>query len=473
MKLRREKEKQPHLKKLHSTWHFAMRTDYLRTIAFVLIGVLLSTPVFAAKKSLDDEIEEREQELREDLEQIEKEIQVQQKFLDAKRTERVSLERDVSILNAEIKKSQLSIQARTHTINTIGSEIGNKEETIEELTAKMERQKESLAQLIRETNTIDDYSLVEVALSRENVSDFFEDLDSFDSITVSLQGSFREIEDTKAQTHEEKLSLEESQRRELDLKYAQEQEKQKIEQQEQEKKYVLDVTKGQEAVYQQIVEERQREAARIRAALFALRDTDGIQFGEALEYAKEAEKLTGVRAAFLLGILKQESNIGQNVGSCVITNLSSGETKSVNSGTVFANGIHPSRDLPVLQDILDDLGRDPLSTKVSCPVSYGYGGAMGPAQFIPSTWSGYIPRLTSMLGGHPDPWNPHDAFIASAVFLADLGASRGGYSAEHEAAARYYAGGNWKSLGQGYATSVLNHAQTIQTTMIDPIERAD
>jgi membrane-bound lytic murein transglycosylase B len=313
---------------------------------------------------------------------------------------------------------------------------------------------------------------VEVVLSKENISDFFEDLDSFDSITISLQNSFREIEETKAETQEEKLSLEESQKREIDLKYIQEIEKQKVEAQEKEKQYVLGVTKGQESVYQNIVEERKREAARIRAELFALRDAEGIQFGEALEYAKEAERLTGVRAAFLLGILKQESNIGQNVGSCVITNLTTGETKSVNSGTIFANGIHPSRDLPVLQKILKDLGRDPLSTKVSCPLSVGYGGAMGPAQFIPSTWSNYIERLKNMLGKQPDPWNPRDAFIASATFLADLGAAKRGYSAEHEAAARYYAGGNWQTLGQGYASSVLNHAQTIQTTMIDPIERA-
>ncbi len=456
-----------------------MRLSYLGitlriTVLFAAVfAVLFALPALAQTRSLNDAIEERQRELEQDLQKIEKEIQVQQKVLDEKRTERVSIERDVAILNAEIKKSQLSIQARTHTIGRLGSEIGNKEETIEELTARMARQKESLAQLIRETNMIDDYSLVEVALSRANISDFFEDLDSFDSITLSLQGSFRDIEKTKAQTNEEKLSLEESQKREIDLKYTQELEKQKIERQEQERKYVLDVTKGQEAVYQLVLEERQREAARIRAELFALRDTDGIQFGEALAYAKEAEVLTGVRAAFLLGILKQESNIGQNVGSCVIANLTTGETKSVNSGTVFKNGIHPVRDLPLLQSILKDLGRDPLQTKVSCPISVGYGGAMGPAQFIPSTWSSYISRLSATLGAHPDPWNPRHAFIASATFLADLGAAKRGYSAEHEAAARYYAGGNWNTLGQGYANSVLNHAQTIQTTMIDPIERAN
>ena len=55
------------------------------------------------------------------------------------------------------------------------------------------------------------------------------------------------------------------------------------------------------------------------------------------------------------------------------------------------------------------------------------------------------------------------AIRATAIFLQDLGAGRGGYSAEREAAGRYYAGGNWASLGLGYAASVLSHTEQYQT----------
>jgi len=327
-----------------------------------------------------------------------------------------------------------------------------------------------LSQLIRKTNEIDNFSLVEVVLSNENVSDFFADIDSFESIKLAMQSSFDEIRETKNQAEVEKELLSRKQNDETDAKKAIEVEKKKVEVSESEKKKLLSINKEQEKAYAAVLAERQRKAAEIRAALFALRDTASIQFGQALEYANEAFRITGVRPAFLLGILKQESNIGQNVGSCVIVSLDTGETQSVNSGKVFSNGIHPTRDLPLLSTIVKSLGREPMSTKVSCPLSVGYGGAMGPAQFIPSTWNAYIPRLQQTFGTYPDPWNPRHAFIASATFLADLGAARGGYSAEHEAAARYYAGGNWKTLGQSYANSVLSHAQTIQSTMIDPLE---
>lgn len=415
-------------------------------------------------------VDEREARLKAELAQVEKEIAAQQAILQDKQRETSSIERDIAILNARIKEQQLKIQARNIEIQRLGRDINLKNETIGELNAKVDRSKESLSQIIRKANEIDEYSLVEMVLSNENVSDFFADIDSYDSIKLAMQTSFEEIKTTKNQTEAEKTALAQQQNQETDARKSIEQEKAKVEKDEDQKQELLAINKDQERTYQAVLAERQKKAAEIRAALFALRDTASIQFGQALEYANEAFKLTGVRPAFLLGILKQESNIGQNVGSCVISNLTTGETQSVNSGKVFPNGIHPTRDLPILQTIVNGLGRDPLSTKVSCPLSVGYGGAMGPAQFIPSTWEAYIPRLQQMFGTYPDPWNPRHAFTASALFLADLGAARGGYSAEHEAAARYYAGGNWATLGQGYANSVMNHADTIQTTMIDPLQ---
>ncbi len=456
----------------------------LKKLVFVLVcAVLFALPLFSYAARNDDnddeddkqdEIEEREEELQKQLEAKMKEIAAISIFANQKSQERVSLERDVALLEAEIKKTQLQIQARNINIKQLGGEINERGNTIVALQEKYERQKASLAALLRTTNEIDNYSLVELALSKQNISEFFRDLDSFDSINIALQDSFHEIKVTKTDTEIEKKSLEVAHTKEVDLKYLQEVEKKKIEAREAEKEQVLTVTKGQESLYNQILAQKRAEAARISAQIFALRDTEGIEFGDALKYAREASKLTGVRTAFLLGILKQETNIGNNLGSCVVSDLKTGETKSVTSGTIFANGIHPTRDLPVFQTLMKELGREPLSTKVSCPLaSGGYGGAMGPSQFIPSTWNGYISRLQGMLGVYPDPWNPRHAFIASAIFLADLGAAAGGYTAEHQAAARYYAGGNWATAGQGYANSVMNHAQTIQTTMIDPIEDAE
>ena len=179
-----------------------------------------------------------------------------------------------------------------------------------------------------------------------------------------------------------------------------------------------------------------------------------------------------MRPAFVLAILQQESNLGENVGSCVITNLFSGETKSLKSGRVFANGIHPTRDLPLLQTLLRELGRDPLTTNVSCPQAVGYGGAMGPAQFIPSTWNIMQSAIAAAVGTSvPDPWLSEHAFMASSLYLRDLGAGAGTYSAELNAACRYYSGKACRAgPGAGYGNSVMAKAQDIQLNMIDPLQ---
>ena len=236
---------------------------------------------------------------------------------------------------------------------------------------------------------------------------------------------------------------------------------------------MLAISKQSEADYKVVIQQKQAKAASIRAALFRLRDQEGISFGDAVKYAKEASKFTGVRAAFILGILKQESNLGNNVGQCYLSNTDTGAGVGKNTGTVFAKVMKPDRDITPFLSITKKLGLDWSQTPVSCPLSVGYGGAMGPSQFIPSTWIGYENRVAQTLGvSAANPWVPEHAFMATALFVKDLGAANGGYSAEQQAAARYYAGGAWATLGLGYANSVLSHAAGFQE-QLDFLDEVD
>jgi len=116
----------------------------------------------------------------------------------------------------------------------------------------------------------------------------------------------------------------------------------------------------------------------------------------------------------------------------------------------------PTRDVQPFLKITRDLGRDPFETAVSCPIPSvgGYGGAMGPAQFITSTWIGYKPELDKMLGRPGDPWNIKHAFLASALFLRDGGAAKQTYDAEW-CAAQIYFSGRCSTRYRFYADSVM------------------
>ena len=64
---------------------------------------------------------------------------------------------------------------------------------------------------------------------------------------------------------------------------------------------------------------------------------------------------------------------------------------------------------------------------------------MGPAQFIPSTWVAYGPKVTSLTGKPSNPWDIRDAFLASAIKLRAGGANNT-LEGEFNAAMRYFAG---------------------------------
>jgi peptidoglycan hydrolase CwlO-like protein len=438
-------------------------------IFFLVASFILPNVLFAQTTA------ERRAELERELDRIEKEIDDQQAVLDVKQRQRVTLERDVDILNAQIKKSQLGIQARNIEIQKLNTEIGSKEATIGDLSEKMKRERASLAQLIRRTNEIDNFSLVEVALSNQALSEFFEDIDSFSVIKEGLQISFEEIRQTKSVTEEQKLSLEDKHVEEVRLKSLLEIEKQNIEAREAEKANILKLTRGQEKAYQEIIKSKQKTASEIRSELFSLRDSPDISFGDAYEYAKLASAGTGVRPAFLLAILTQESNLGKNVGQCFLTNSpQKGDGAGKNTGTLFDGVMKPTRDVDPFLEITGELGIDPFSQVVSCPQGSGYGGAMGPAQFIPSTWMLYRERIAKVSGENPpNPWSPRTAFIASSLLLADNGADRGTYDSEYLAAMRYFAGwanaANPSSWVRSYGSGVMQHAADIQKE-IDVLE---
>jgi len=76
-------------------------------------------------------------------------------------------------------------------------------------------------------------------------------------------------------------------------------------------------------------------------------------------------------------------------------------------------------------------------------MSYGWGGAMGPAQFIPSTWVLYRGKVKEIIGKAADPWNIKDAFLAAALYLKDYGAAKQTYDSEFNAVLSYFAGPSW------------------------------
>ncbi len=412
-----------------------------------------------------------ENELNAVLLACEKEEDALQKKLVTTGKEKATYNSEIDNLKAKIEQAKRAIRVRTLSIIGLVDDIKVKSSTITKLSAKMDRQRDSLAQLIRKTDEIDSYSFAEVALSDKKISEFFGDLDSFEYIGEAIGVSLVEIDVTKKTTEEQKGILEDKKTKESDLRYKQELEKKRTEANEDETQRLLKVTKGKEAAFQKDLKEKIKKAAQIRAALFALLDSSEIPFGKALDYANLVNQKTGIRPAFLLAIFQQESGFGKSQGSCYLKDTITGGGVG-KKGAIFENVMKPGRDIKPFLDIMSRLGRDAFITPVSCPQKAGYGGAMGAAQFIPSTWVLYEDKIANAVSEKvADPWRAQDAFIAAGYLLKDNGASKGTYTTERNAACMYFSGKTCSksSWAATYGDQVMKRAVTIQTKMIDPL----
>lgn len=426
----------------------------LKKLGFLLYCLTLVYPLFVFAQADPSLVANRRTQLEAQLRDYEAQIAETERQVFEKRKEADSLQRDISILDATIKLKKLFIQARNISINKLETQIIQKSGSIQTLSEKIAHNKVSLAESLRQLRERDAHSPLELALEFRDLARFFDEVESTGRIQDAIHESVISLSSLKTEEEDARKAFQGDREEEIGLRTLQELEKKTIEQQENQKQNILKITKGKESEYRKVLGDKQRAAASIRSQLFLLQGSPAISFEKALEYANTASRATGVRAAFILGIVAQESELGKNIGQCNLPN-DPPEYK-------WQAVMNPNRDhIPYLA-ITRELGLDPEQMPVSCPFRdsrkrrVGWGGAMGPAQFIPSTWILYKNKVGDTVGHNPpNPWNPLDSFVASGLLSRDNGAT-GSRENERIAAAKYFAGGRWNtSLGRSYASQVL------------------
>lgn len=417
-------------------------------LTFSSFGVLAPQ---AAEATTDGTQVELEQKLRE----IESQIIQQEVSIRETQAQGKTLKQQVSVLDAKSKKINLQIQAIDLQIRRLSVQVRDTDATIRESELKISQSKTLLEKSLRAMYENDQLSLLEILLANSALSDFFAEVGAQVAIQAETQKGLDEITALKEVLERQRENLLTKREDQESLYIIQNAQRRQLSEEKQSKDQLLALTKGKETLYQQLLKQSQKTAAEIRTQLYKLLGGGEIKFEDALRYAEFASANTGVRTALLLAVLDKESDLGRNVGRCS-----------------WKTAMHPTRDQPVFLEITRELGINPDNILVSCPIvrDGAYGGAMGFAQFLPSTWVLYKDRIQSVVGRTPSPWNPQDAFLASALYLKDAGAGGRTYAAERQAAAKYYAGRRWQYYLYSYGTHVLELAADYQS-QIDILKR--
>ena len=428
--------------------------------AYAVVSLLLlSGGHFVVQATVQDEIAERQKQ----IEELQKQIEEYQNQIDVTRGQSRTLENEIKQLNAKISQISLEIRGLELSVNKTKLEIGETEKKITESEDALNKHKSALAQYINIAYQNDQRTLTEILLNNDSISDFFNELNNISATQDNLQLTIKDIKDLKAALEEHQNQLEDKRNELEQTKRLQELEQSSLDSSKTKQGKLLKDTKGQESKYQELVKKSQKDIEALRAQISYLVQ-NGVTAEEAVKFAQLAAIRTGIRPAYLLAELEQESALGSNVGKCHIVDLTSGATRRVTNGQIYPKGIHPTRDLPLFINITTELGMDPFKTPISCGSSWG--GAMGPAQFIPSTWMGYRDEVANLTGHSlPNPWNVEDAFIAAATKLSKDGASSQTRAGEIAASKRYYCGSATSAK-----SSCINYANSVQR-LADEIEK--
>lgn len=371
-----------------------------------------------------------------------------------------TLQSQVSALSKKISNLQFQINQGALMVKDLNIQINDTEKSINKTTVKITESQKQISHILRQVYEEDKKPLFFI-LFEGSLSDFFGNAAKLENLngkvsdllasTTNLK-SYLEQQQDKQETEKGKLQ------KTIKIQNLQKQENEKN------KKQQETYLKLTEAQYQQQQKEKaqaDKNAASIKARIFELIGVSKAPtFGEALDIAKYVFVVTGVRPALLLAVITQESSLGKNVGQCYVTDFSTGSGTNL-QGSPKQRVMSP-KTIPSFITLTEGLGMNPQKTPVSCwiplyskGVPYGWGGAMGPAQFIASTWSIYTNKVTEVTGKAANPWNISDAFLASGLLLKDNGAK----TSEFNAAAKYYCGGSYGRYEcRAYANSVLQYA---------------
>lgn len=333
--------------------------------------------------------------------------------------------KQIERLKAQLDKAHLELNETTSALTDMKAEQSKTEAKVASLTTAQEERQKELYELVRRLYQSEQTSWLTMWMSSGSLSSMLAERSVYEELQQRTLATLQKLQTESEELKQHQAALNEQQQQLHSAQVILAAQQAEVAEQKAEQNSFLQRKRTEQASYEQSLRAAEAARAEIEAHVFTLKSAKvSVSLNSANDMARYASKLTGVRPALLLAVLKTESGVGSNIGS----------------GT-YLEDMPPSQREAFVR-ITKTLSLDPATTPISRGTSYGWGGAMGPGQFMPTTWEGIEGRLTTLVGHTPNPYDLADAFVATALFLADRGATKP--EGEYEAVNRYIAGPNWQ-----------------------------
>ena len=367
--------------------------------------------------------------LNKQLAELDRQISIYREEIYHLKQKNLTLKEEIDLVEKNIEKNELQIKASEVTLRGLKAQSDRSEREIGVLDADIFRKKILLAKSLQGMYQVEGRSTVEAFLSQYGFSQFFDHIQYLGGLHKGLQSVLADILDQKSILDNKKEDLDSqlsAQSRLITLRALQQEE---LTGEQNTKERLIKENTVHASAFTQKSQALESVREEVRRRLYVLQGlTKSVNLDEAFKKANLVSERVGINPILLMAVLKVESDLGTNIG-----------------GGNWKTDMHP-KERDAFLAITQTLGLDADKTPVSAAPRYGWGGAMGPAQFLPTTWLAYQQRITKITGHHPpSPWDLEDAFAAAGVKLSANGATDKTYESEWQAAMRYFAGGNWKN----------------------------
>ena len=225
----------------------------------ILFVLIFSFSLFAFRFSLAETDQEKINRLQQQIEALEHQAEQLRHSIAETQEEAQSIQQQLNAINTQVRAIQLEIDRTAAQINKTSTQISNVQSNISTTQSKIEYQKSSLAQLLLDMQKRDEENLLMILFKNRNLSDFFQQAHYTATLNSTLVNTVEELKDTKHDLAEQKTDLE-SRKRELEfLRQQQSAQKTILANAQNEQKKLLTETKGQEAQYQKILADVERQ----------------------------------------------------------------------------------------------------------------------------------------------------------------------------------------------------------------------
>lgn len=421
---------------------FLVITGLLRRLQVIRYGVcVLFVYVF-----LFVGVVNADEQLRDSLFELQAQIQGYKTRIEESAGEIKTLAQTAELIEMRRKKILLEQALTRVSLDENGTQLTAAQRLVVEHAEHIARERAIIGQLLQDMQTQNARRLIQ-ALSLASFSFFFDTVRASELVHNAVRESVRAVREEQKILELQKSRLQKKREELVLLHEVQVRQELALADEDTRKKSLRAYTGKRAAIFEELLHRSELTAGELQEEFFVQEGVGKkLSLSEAYVRAESAAKKLSIRTAFLVALLAQESHYGAQQGT----------------GS-WRKDMDPTQ-WPGFLTIVQRLGLDPDRAPVSKKPAYGWGGALGPTQFLPLTWLGYEEGIKTLTGhGLPSPWNIDDAFAGAALKLSEAGANAKTVSAERKAALMYFAGGNWKNPAFAfYADSILELAKEIE-----------